>query len=65
MCYLMCYQVFEGMAVGLQASIDDVVSLFLVVIFHKGIISFSLGLNMVQSKLSVIQVFGDLTVWKY
>lgn len=53
---LSLHSVFEGMAVGLQGSIDDVVSLFLVVIFHKGIISFSLGLNMVQSKLSVTQM---------
>ena len=52
----MCWQGFEGLAVGLQGSIDDVVSLFLVVIFHKGIIALSLGLNMVQSKLSVTQV---------
>ncbi|KAG7159522.1 Zinc transporter ZIP1-like 1 [Homarus americanus] len=48
--------IFEGLAVGLQGSIDDVVGLFLVVIFHKGIIAFSLGLNMVQSKLSVSQM---------
>lgn len=41
---------------GLQDSIDDVLALFMVVIFHKGIISFSLGLNMVQSKLSLYQV---------
>ena len=52
----LCWQIFEGLAVGLQESIDDVLSLFLVVIFHKGIIAFSLGLNMVQSKLSVKQV---------
>lgn len=53
---LSLHSVFEGLAVGLQDTIDDVVSLFLVVIFHKGIISFSLGLNMVQSKLSVTQM---------
>ncbi|MPC55202.1 Zinc transporter ZIP1 [Portunus trituberculatus] len=57
---LSLHSVFEGLAVGLQGTIDDVVSLFLVVIFHKGIISFSLGLNMVQSKLSVTQVKTSL-----
>ncbi|ROT68514.1 zinc transporter ZIP1, partial [Penaeus vannamei] len=55
---LSLHSIFEGMAVGLQDTIDDVVALFLVVIFHKGIIAFSLGLNMVQSKLSVAQVDG-------
>ncbi|XP_042238880.1 zinc transporter ZIP1-like [Homarus americanus] len=53
---LSLHSIFEGLAVGLQGSIDDVVGLFLVVIFHKGIIAFSLGLNMVQSKLSVSQM---------
>lgn len=53
---LSLHSVFEGLAVGLQDTIDDVVALFLVVIFHKGIIAFSLGLNMVQSKLSMSQM---------
>ncbi|KAK4308800.1 hypothetical protein Pmani_019520 [Petrolisthes manimaculis] len=53
---LSLHSIFEGLAVGLQDSIDDVLALFLVVIFHKGIISFSLGLNMVQSKLSLHQM---------
>ena len=54
---------FEGLAVGLQETIDDVVALFLVVIFHKGIIAFSLGLNMVQSKLSMSQVILCLVLF--
>ncbi|KAK8732329.1 hypothetical protein OTU49_007026 [Cherax quadricarinatus] len=53
---LSLHSIFEGMAIGLQDSIDDVVSLFLVVIFHKAIIALSLGLNMVQSKLSIFQM---------
>ncbi|XP_064115570.1 zinc transporter ZIP1-like [Macrobrachium nipponense] len=53
---LSLHSIFEGLAVGLQETIDDVVALFLVVIFHKGIIAFSLGLNMVQSKLSMSQM---------
>ena len=52
----MSFQIFEGLAVGLQATINDVVALFIVVIFHKGIIAFSLGLNSVQSRLTVSQV---------
>ncbi|CAL4110108.1 unnamed protein product, partial [Meganyctiphanes norvegica] len=57
---LSLHSVFEGLAVGLQSSIDDVVALFLVVIFHKGIIAMSLGLNMVQSKLSLSQLLFDI-----
>ncbi|KAK7065420.1 hypothetical protein SK128_018588 [Halocaridina rubra] len=53
---LSLHSIFEGMAVGLQDTINDVVALFMVVIFHKGIIAFSLGLNMVQSKLSLSQL---------
>ncbi|XP_045601578.1 zinc transporter ZIP1 [Procambarus clarkii] len=53
---LSLHSIFEGLAIGLQDTIDDVVGLFLVVIFHKAIIALSLGLNMVQSKLSVSQM---------
>ncbi|XP_071520726.1 zinc transporter ZIP1-like [Panulirus ornatus] len=53
---LSLHSIFEGLAIGLQETIDDVLALFLVVVFHKGIIAFSLGLNMVQSKLSISQM---------
>ena len=50
------HSIFEGLAIGLQKSIDNVVALFATVIFHKGLIAFSLGLNSVQSRLTVSQM---------
>lgn len=44
------------MAVGLQSTIDNVLALFMVVIFHKGTLALSLSINMVQSKLTIKQV---------
>ncbi|KAA0183556.1 hypothetical protein HAZT_HAZT007953 [Hyalella azteca] len=53
---LSLHSIFEGLAVGLQETINNVVALFVIVIFHKGIIAFSLGLNMVQSRLNVCNI---------
>ena len=49
------------MAVGLQKSMENVLALFMVVILHKGVISLSLSINLVQSKLSLKQIIlGNL-----
>jgi len=53
---LSLHSCFEGMAVGLQADIRDTVALFMIVILHKSIISFSLGLNMVTSRMSLSRI---------
>ncbi|KAB7505682.1 Zinc transporter ZIP1 [Armadillidium nasatum] len=59
---LSLHSVFEGMAVGLQSTIDNVLALFMVVIFHKGTLALSLSINMVQSKLTIKQVVGIVEV---
>jgi zinc transporter 1/2/3 len=48
---LSLHSLFEGLAVGLQSSVDDVLRLFIALALHKCIIAFSIGLNMVQSRL--------------
>jgi len=50
---LSLHSIFEGMAIGLQRKVDSVVQLFIVVIIHKSVIAFSLGLSVVQSKLTL------------
>lgn len=47
------HSVFEGIAIGLQEESTSLLSLFIAVIVHKCIMSFSLGLNLAQSRLSV------------
>ena len=49
---LSVHSLFEGLAIGLQPTADDTVQLFIALALHKCILAFSLGLNMVQSKLS-------------
>ncbi|ESP05556.1 hypothetical protein LOTGIDRAFT_103006 [Lottia gigantea] len=49
---LSMHSVFEGLAVGLQKTSGDVIGIFSALILHKSILGFSLGLNLVQSKLS-------------
>ena len=41
------------MAIGLEETIDHLISLFIAVSVHKAVMGFSLGLNIAQSELSV------------
>ncbi|XP_067936834.1 zinc transporter ZIP1-like [Watersipora subatra] len=50
---LSLHSVFEGLAVGLQVTVAQVLSIFGALILHKCIIAFSIGLNLVQSRLSL------------
>lgn len=52
LCALSLHSIFEGLAVGLQKNNQGVIGLFAALVLHKGILSFSLGLSLVQSKLS-------------
>jgi zinc transporter 1/2/3 len=47
------HSVFEGLAIGLQDDSKHMISIFIAVIIHKAVMSFSLGLNIAQSNLSV------------
>jgi len=49
---LSLHSLFEGLAIGLQPTFDDTMQLFFALALHKCILAFSLGLNMVQSKLT-------------
>ena len=46
------HSVFEGLAIGLQGSSSQLLSLFIAVIVHKAVMAFSLGLNLAQSSLT-------------
>ncbi|XP_033750467.1 zinc transporter ZIP1-like [Pecten maximus] len=46
------HSLLEGLAVGLQRSTMSVLGVSTALLLHKGILSFSLGMNLVQSKLS-------------
>jgi len=47
------HSVFEGIAIGLQNSSANLLSIFIAVITHKAVMAFSLGLNIAQSELSL------------
>ena len=46
------HSVFEGLAVGLQSKPGQVLGIFAALVIHKSILSFSIGMNLVQSRLS-------------
>ena len=50
---LSLHSVFEGLAIGLQETTGDLISITVAVISHKAVMAFSLGLNLAQSNLSL------------
>jgi len=51
------HSVFEGIAIGLQDTSGQLVTIFTAVMFHKAVMAFSLGLNIAQSDLSTQTIF--------
>ncbi|XP_040566169.1 zinc transporter ZIP1 [Lepeophtheirus salmonis] len=47
---------FEGLAIGLQTKQKNLLALVFAVMFHKGIMAFSLGINLTRAKV-VLKVF--------
>lgn len=50
---LSLHRIFEGMTIGLQSSVHNIWSLFLAVMCHELVIGFSLGLQLVKSRLAL------------
>lgn len=57
---LSLHSIFEGLAVGLQHKTEEVVSIFAALLVHKSILSFCLGMNLVQSRLSYAGVVRSI-----
>ncbi|XP_077989408.1 zinc transporter ZIP1-like [Glandiceps talaboti] len=57
---LSIHSVFEGLAVGLQGDNEDVIEIFTALIIHKCLLAFSLGTNLVQSRLTKGAVFRSI-----
>ncbi|KAI8492460.1 hypothetical protein Bbelb_299130 [Branchiostoma belcheri] len=52
------HSIFEGLAVGLQQNVTDVLELVAAVALHKCVLAFGLGLTIVQSNLGKKSVAG-------
>ena len=50
---LMIHSLFEGLTVGLQDTEIGLVELIAILAFHKGLIGFSLGINILNSKQKI------------
>lgn len=50
---LALHSLFEGLAVGLQDKTEQVIQIFAALVLHKSILSFSLGTNLAQSKMTL------------
>lgn len=53
---LSLHSIFEGLAIGLQTNVEEVLQIFAAVVLHKCVIAFSLSLNLVQSNLKTIVI---------
>lgn len=57
------HSLFEGLAVGLQDTTSTLLSIFVALLLHKGILSFSLGMNLISSKLSDKSVLKSISIF--
>merc|ERR1719369_1311364 len=57
------HSVFEGMAIGLQENLTQLISLFMAVIAHKAVMAFSLGLTLAQAALSTKQYMVSILIF--
>lgn len=55
---LSLHSIFEGLAIGLQSTVQTTLQLFLALTLHKCIVAFSIGLNNVQSRFPFRIIFG-------
>nr|CAB3266270.1 zinc transporter ZIP1 [Phallusia mammillata] len=53
---LSVHSLLEGIAMGLQKDLGSVMSIFIAVLFHKMLMAFSMGTNLVQSKQAIKKV---------
>lgn len=53
---LSLHSIFEGLAIGLQKNVDEVLQIFAAVVLHKCVIAFGVSLNLVQSKLRTVLI---------
>lgn len=53
---LSLHSLFEGLAIALQPDMNGIIQIFIAVIIHKVIIAFSLGLNLIQTDLSLSSI---------
>jgi len=60
---LSLHSIFEGLAIGLQDNVEEVLSIFVAVILHKCVIAFGLSLNLVQSNLRAALVVQLMLVF--
>lgn len=60
---LSLHSVFEGLAVGLQRKSAQVLGVFAGLFLHKMVLSFSLGMSLVQSKLSYKSMLQSVTIF--
>jgi zinc transporter 1/2/3 len=60
---LSLHSVFEGLAVGLQRKTSQIIGVFAGLFLHKMILSFSLGMSLVQSKLSYVSMLKSVILF--
>lgn len=60
---LSLHSVFEGLAIGIQDTANDVWTLSIAVFIHKSILAFSLGVNFVKTGMSKMGMLRSLIVF--
>lgn len=62
---LSIHSLLEGMAIGLQKESSSVVVIFIGVLFHKSLMAFSMGSNLVHSKQAIKKIFAAAVIFSF
>lgn len=59
---LSLHSLFEGLALGLQNTTSDVLTVFAAVVLHKSVLAFSLGVRLMKAKSSLARIVKAIFV---
>nr|CAB3266271.1 zinc transporter ZIP1 [Phallusia mammillata] len=60
---LSLHSLLEGIAMGLQKDLGSVMAIFIAVLFHKSLMAFSMGTNLVQTKQAIKKVLAAALIF--
>ena len=62
---LSLHSLLEGVAIGLQDEVQNAVTIFVAVLFHKSLMAFSMGTNLVHSNQAVKKIIAAAAIFAF
>ncbi|XP_076815946.1 zinc transporter ZIP3-like [Clavelina lepadiformis] len=62
---LSIHSLLEGIAIGLQDSVGSILAIFIAVLFHKSLMAFSMGTNLVRAKQTTKKIVSAAFLFSF